>query len=237
MIGEWPASRWRGDDEPCGRDGGASMRRKLSFPGLLTPDKAEKHGSGSLGTAEPSGPAGNLQIWSSGRSGSATDGIPALVVAPEQQEKSPSVGPQSPQLVRRSLPAHPTAGAAPGDRCERPRGRGPPGGSPDGRTGPYRRPTGPYRGVRDRALLLVGFAGAFRRSELVALDVVDVEHCDDGPGDQRTAVQDRPGRRRAQGGHPSFGSHPTTCPVRPRSLSPQFGAADVGPRPRSWGAW
>lgn len=29
--------------------------------------------------------------------------------------------------------------------------------------------------LRDRALLLVGFAGAFRRSELVALDLVDVE--------------------------------------------------------------
>ena len=29
-------------------------------------------------------------------------------------------------------------------------------------------------GVRDRAMLLVGFAGAFRRSELVALDVADI---------------------------------------------------------------
>ena len=30
------------------------------------------------------------------------------------------------------------------------------------------------KGLRDRALLLLGFAGAFRRSELVALDVVRV---------------------------------------------------------------
>jgi integrase len=30
-------------------------------------------------------------------------------------------------------------------------------------------------GLRDRALLLLGFAGAFRRSELVALDVRDLE--------------------------------------------------------------
>lgn len=30
-------------------------------------------------------------------------------------------------------------------------------------------------GLRDRALLLLGFAGAFRRSELVALDVADIE--------------------------------------------------------------
>src|SRR5262249_44870384 len=32
----------------------------------------------------------------------------------------------------------------------------------------------------DRALLLLGFAGAFRRSELVALDVADLEFCDGG---------------------------------------------------------
>ena len=32
------------------------------------------------------------------------------------------------------------------------------------------------RDVRDRALLLIGFAAALRRSELVALDVADIEH-------------------------------------------------------------
>jgi site-specific recombinase XerD len=31
------------------------------------------------------------------------------------------------------------------------------------------------RGTRDRALLLLGFAGAFRRSELAALTVADLE--------------------------------------------------------------
>jgi site-specific recombinase XerD len=36
------------------------------------------------------------------------------------------------------------------------------------------------KGTRDRALLLLGFAGAFRRSELVALDVADLEETDDG---------------------------------------------------------
>src|SRR5882672_6796679 len=35
-------------------------------------------------------------------------------------------------------------------------------------------------GIRDRALLLLGFAGAFRRSELVALDVVDLEEAETG---------------------------------------------------------
>jgi hypothetical protein len=37
------------------------------------------------------------------------------------------------------------------------------------------------KGLRDRAIfLLFGFAGAFRRSELVALDVTDLEFCDGG---------------------------------------------------------
>jgi site-specific recombinase XerD len=35
-------------------------------------------------------------------------------------------------------------------------------------------------GRRDRALLLIGFAGAFRRSELVALDLEDIEEVDQG---------------------------------------------------------
>lgn len=36
------------------------------------------------------------------------------------------------------------------------------------------------KGVRDKALLLIGFAGAFRRSELVALNVEDVEDVPEG---------------------------------------------------------
>jgi site-specific recombinase XerD len=36
------------------------------------------------------------------------------------------------------------------------------------------------KGFRDRALLLVGFAGAFRRSELVALNIEDLEETDLG---------------------------------------------------------
>jgi integrase len=35
-------------------------------------------------------------------------------------------------------------------------------------------------GLRDRALVLLGFAGAFRRSELVGLDVADLEFSRDG---------------------------------------------------------
>jgi site-specific recombinase XerD len=36
------------------------------------------------------------------------------------------------------------------------------------------------KGLRDRALLLIGFAGAFRRSELVALDLADLEETELG---------------------------------------------------------
>jgi|SRR5208337_4393327 len=36
------------------------------------------------------------------------------------------------------------------------------------------------KGLRDRSLLLLGFAGAFRRSELVALDCQDIEQCETG---------------------------------------------------------
>jgi site-specific recombinase XerD len=35
-------------------------------------------------------------------------------------------------------------------------------------------------GARDKALLLVGFAGAFRRSELVALEVTDLRFAPQG---------------------------------------------------------
>ena len=36
------------------------------------------------------------------------------------------------------------------------------------------------RALRDRAIILLGFAGAFRRSELVALDVEDFEEAPEG---------------------------------------------------------
>lgn len=36
------------------------------------------------------------------------------------------------------------------------------------------------KGIRDRALLLIGFAGAFRRSELVALDISDLDFVEQG---------------------------------------------------------
>lgn len=68
-------------------------------------------------------------------------------------------------------------------------------------------------GVRDRALLLLGFAGAFRRSELVGLDVKDVQPGHDGLTVRiRKSKTDQEGQGRKVG--IPYGSHPHTCPVR-----------------------
>jgi len=68
-------------------------------------------------------------------------------------------------------------------------------------------------GDRDRALLLVGFAGAFRRSELVSLDVSDVDLTRDGAIiTLRRSKTDQEGQGRKVG--IPYGSRPETCPVR-----------------------
>jgi integrase len=65
-------------------------------------------------------------------------------------------------------------------------------------------------GIRDRALLLVGFAGALRRSELVAIDREDLRLTSDGMTLRLPRSQ--------QGGGAGLdlprGQNPTTCPVR-----------------------
>ncbi len=69
------------------------------------------------------------------------------------------------------------------------------------------------RGVRDRAMLLLGFAGAFRRSELVAIDIEDLAFTDDGlEVTLRRSKTDQEGEGRKVG--IPFGSTPVTCPVR-----------------------
>ncbi len=73
-------------------------------------------------------------------------------------------------------------------------------------------PPGPA-GARDRALLLVGFAAALRRSELVGLDVADVEERHEGLAVTiRRSKTDQDGAG-GQIGVP-YGSNPATCPVR-----------------------
>ncbi len=68
-------------------------------------------------------------------------------------------------------------------------------------------------GIRDRALLLLGFAGAFRRSELAALQVDHVQASKEGlvirlP--RSKTDQEAQGREVAI----PYGSTPDTCPVR-----------------------
>lgn len=68
-------------------------------------------------------------------------------------------------------------------------------------------------GARDRALILLGFAGAFRRSELVSLDRSDIDFGKDG----LTVTLRR--SKTDQGGHGRkigipYGANPETCPVR-----------------------
>jgi len=68
-------------------------------------------------------------------------------------------------------------------------------------------------GMRDRALLLLGFAGAFRRSEVVGLDVADLDFNRDGlTVNLRRSKTDQDGQGRKIG--IPYGSNPVTCPVR-----------------------
>ncbi len=68
-------------------------------------------------------------------------------------------------------------------------------------------------GIRDKALLLIGFAGAFRRSELVGLNVEDFEFTEDGLlVALRRSKTDQEGEGRRVG--IPHGSDPRTCPVR-----------------------
>jgi integrase len=65
-------------------------------------------------------------------------------------------------------------------------------------------------GKRDRALLLLGFSGAFRRSELVALDVTDLEQTKDGlVVTIRKSKTDQEGQGRRLGIPP--GADPNSC--------------------------
>ncbi|WP_022834960.1 site-specific integrase [Salisaeta longa] len=69
------------------------------------------------------------------------------------------------------------------------------------------------RALRDRALLLVGFAGALRRSELVGLQQDDVNVTADGLRlIVRKSKSDQEGKGLVKGIH--YGKHPHTCPVR-----------------------
>ena len=69
------------------------------------------------------------------------------------------------------------------------------------------------RGIRDKAILLLGLAGAFRRSELVALDVADLQFREQG-----VVVTLRKSKTNQEGQAETkdigYGAHEGTCPVR-----------------------
>jgi site-specific recombinase XerD len=87
-------------------------------------------------------------------------------------------------------------------------------------------------GARDRALILLGFAGAFRRSELVGLDIEDCAFSRDGlTMTLRRSKTDQDGAGRKIG--IPYGSNPETCPVRTIQAWIEAGAISGGPLFRS----
>jgi integrase len=87
-------------------------------------------------------------------------------------------------------------------------------------------------GQRDRALILLGFAGAFRRSELVRLTVADCSFTRDGlTVTVRRSKTDQEGAGRRVG--IPYGSNPETCPVRTLQDWIQRAAVSDGPLFRS----
>lgn len=96
--------------------------------------------------------------------------------------------------------------------------------------------TPPLRALRDRALLLTGFAGALRRSELVALRHADLEFVAEGLVLRIPTSKSDPEGRGQLIGIP-FGHHSRTCPVRALAEWLERAAITEGPifRPISRG--
>jgi site-specific recombinase XerD len=65
--------------------------------------------------------------------------------------------------------------------------------------------------IRDRALLLIGFAGAFRRSELVGLDVRDIEETAEG---LRVSIRRSKGDQEGLGAIVAIPRGSVACPVQ-----------------------
>src|SRR5579862_3014244 len=87
-------------------------------------------------------------------------------------------------------------------------------------------------GIRDRALILLGFAGAFRRSELVGLDVGDCTFGKDGlTVTLRRSKTDQIGAGRKVG--IPYGANPDTCPVRNVQYWTEQAGIGTGPLFRS----
>ena len=83
-------------------------------------------------------------------------------------------------------------------------------------------------GVRDRALLLVGYAGGFRRSELANLDAEDVTETEDGLVIRVRRSKTDPEGKGATVALP-YGSAAATCPVRSYRAWISAAAITTGP--------
>jgi integrase len=89
-------------------------------------------------------------------------------------------------------------------------------------------------GIRDRALLLIGFAGALRRSELAGLEIAPragADWIEDNADGLTVHLHKSKGDQEAAGqtvGIP-FGSNPDTCPVRAFRLWVLAAAIETGP--------
>jgi len=86
---------------------------------------------------------------------------------------------------------------------------------------------GSLAGLRDRALLLVGYAGGLRRSELVAITRDDIE---EQPGGLRIRIQRSKTDPTGEGAFIGLapGEHRATCPVRALQAWMEASEADVG---------
>jgi site-specific recombinase XerD len=91
------------------------------------------------------------------------------------------------------------------------------------------------QGLRDKALLLLGFSGALRRSELVGIDVEDLALCKEGlVVTIRKSKTDQYSFGRKVG--VCFGDHEDTCPVKAVTAWMKAGGIGDGPlfRPVRW---
>jgi integrase len=101
------------------------------------------------------------------------------------------------------------------------------------------------RGRRDRALLLIGFAGALRRSELVALRIENVRRSANGLRVRLVGTKTDQENRGQEIGIPP-GADPETCPVRafeawrallPHKTGPLFPKISKGGTPLARALW
>jgi integrase len=85
-------------------------------------------------------------------------------------------------------------------------------------------------GIRDRTILLLGFAGAFRRSELVALDVADIESSDEG---LRINIRRSKTDQDGEGAIVAIAPGSTDCPAL-ALLIPDFGLINLWKPTGGW---